>query len=268
LEANYDHPLPFDVGQRMITFSLQSGSNGNCIYVEAGGVRLLFDAGISGKIAEGRMRAHGREIRDVQAVLLSHDHSDHVRCAGIFQRKFKVPILMTRRTHAAIGPSLGETPNVRYFEAGESICFGQVRVHTLRTPHDAVEGVGFIVEHEGRRLGILTDLGNPFRELRSALGELDAVYLESNYDPKMLETGRYPWQLQQRIRGSGGHLSNGESAELLRAAGSRLRWAALAHLSEENNTPELALDTHRARLGLDFPLHVAPRYGVSSVFEI
>ena len=252
----------------MITFSLQSGSNGNCIYVETGGVRLLFDAGISGRMAEGRMRVRGREIRDVHAVLLSHDHSDHVRCAGVFQRKFKLPLFMTRRTHEAIRPCLGETSNVRYFEAGESICFGKVRVHTLRTPHDAVEGVGFVVEHEGRRLGILTDLGHPFRELGEVLGSVDAAYLESNYDPQMLETGRYPLPLKRRIRGSGGHLSNFESAELLRAAGGRLRWAALAHLSEENNTPELAFETHRNRLGSGFPLYLAPRYDVSPVFEI
>ena len=129
----------------MITFSLQSGSNGNAIYVEAAGVRLLFDAGISGKMAQQRMARHGRDIRQVQAVILSHDHSDHVRCAGIYQRKFGLPVYMTRTTRRAIWCDLGELTDVRYFRAGQALEFGPVTVHTIRTPHDAADGVAFVV---------------------------------------------------------------------------------------------------------------------------
>ncbi|HOW17652.1 MAG TPA: MBL fold metallo-hydrolase, partial [Phycisphaerae bacterium] len=166
---------------RMLTFSLQSGSNGNCIYVEVGDVRLLFDAGISGRQAEWRMARYGRDIRDVTGVILSHNHVDHARSAGIFQRKFATPPTW----RAACGLT-GTVQEVRYFQAGGRIEFGDVVVHTIRTPHDAVDGCAFIVEHEGKRLGILTDLGHPFAALRKLFGELDAAYLESNFDPEML----------------------------------------------------------------------------------
>lgn len=252
----------------MITFSLQSGSNGNAIYVEAGGARLLFDAGIAGRTADGRMRVHNRDIHQIDAVIISHDHVDHVRCAGVYQRMFHVPIYMTRPTHVAVRCNLGRLSDVRYFQAGEALQFDGVTVHTLPTPHDAADGVAFVVEHAGRRLGILTDLGNPFAALRDCLSTLDAVFLESNYDPEMLSKGPYPWHLQERIRGPRGHLSNQESAELIQAVAPRLKWAALAHLSQENNDPELALETHRGHTGRLFPFHLASRYGVSDVLEV
>jgi len=252
----------------LITYSLQSGSNGNAIYVEAGPVRLLFDAGISGKTAEGRMRVRGHEIRDVTALIISHDHADHMRCAGIYQRKFGLPIHMSARTHQAYRENLGPLKNVRYFEVGQSLCFDGVVVHTVPTPHDAADGSVFVVEHDGRRLGILTDLGHSFDALRSLLPTLDAAYLESNYDPHMLATGPYPPDLQARIRGSGGHLSNEESAALVRESAKRLRWVVLSHLSEHNNRPELALMTHRRQVGHEFPLHVAPRYDLGPLMSL
>jgi phosphoribosyl 1,2-cyclic phosphodiesterase len=252
----------------MITFSLQSGSNGNAIYVEAGDVRLLFDAGISGKLAEGRMRVHGRDIHDVHALIISHDHSDHMRCAGIYQRKYGLPVHITDRTRRAYAYDLGPLKDVRHFVAGQALRFNGVIVHTIPTPHDAADGAAFVVEHDGRRLGILTDLGHPFPALGQLLPTLDAAYLESNYDPHMLAAGSYPPALQARIRGDGGHLSNPEAAELVLSAGRKLRWVALAHLSDENNDPELALDIHRRRVGRDFPLHLASRYDVSPVMTL
>lgn len=252
----------------MITYSLQSGSNGNSIYVEAGGVRLLLDAGISGKLAEGRMRARGRDIRDVTALIISHDHSDHMRCAGVYQRKFGLPIYITRPTHKAYPYELGLLRDVRYFHAGESLRFGEVVVHTIPTPHDAADGCAFVVEHEGQRLGVLTDLGHPFEGLRRVLSTLDATYLESNYDPEMLAAGPYPPLLKARIRGARGHLSNHESAVLVSESAKRLRWVVLAHLSEQNNRPELALETHRREVGIHLPLHVAPRYDLGPLMQL
>lgn len=252
----------------MLTYSLQSGSNGNAIYVEAGDVRLLFDAGISGRMAEGRMRVYGREIRDVTALIVSHDHADHMRCAGVYQRKFHMPIYMTLPTHRACPYALGPLKDVRHFTAGQSLRFGGVTVHTLPTPHDAADGLAFVVEHAGRRLGILTDLGHPFPALCELLPTLDAAYLESNYDPEMLAAGPYPPALQARIRGAGGHLSNSESAKLVVQAAKRLRWVVLSHLSEQNNRPELALETHRRHVGRRFPLQVASRYEVGPLMEL
>ncbi|HUW85042.1 MAG TPA: MBL fold metallo-hydrolase [Phycisphaerae bacterium] len=248
----------------MRTFSLQSGSNGNCIYVESDGVALLFDAGISGLQAQRRLADRNRDIRRVAAVILSHDHVDHVRCAGIYQRKFGLPIYTTRPTFRRIGRGLGRVDDVRHFAPGDRLDFGSLTVETLRTSHDAVDGAAFVVEDDGKRLGILTDLGHPFAGLPELIGRLDAAYLESNYDPKMLENGPYPASLKARIRGRGGHLSNIESAHLARTgAGKRLQWVAVAHLSEQNNTPELAIQTHRHELGRQFTIHWASRYGPS-----
>jgi len=250
------------------TFSLQSGSNGNSVYVEADGVRLLFDAGISGRQARGRMSIHDRDIRAVDALILSHRHGDHTRCAGVFQRLFKLPVYATAATHHAIVPQVGKLTDVRHFQPGQTLEFGRVRVHSIPTPHDAAESVAFVIEYDGRRLGLFTDLGHPFSELAAALAELDAVYLESNYDPTMLAEGSYPPELQARIRGAGGHLSNDEAAQLLKLNLKRPQWVALAHLSENNNHPDLAIRTHRAVLGGDYPLTIASRYGVSELLSV
>lgn len=253
----------------MITFSLQSGSNGNSIYVEAGDTRLLFDAGISGEQAANRMRAHGRDIRDVQALIISHDHYDHTRCAGVFQRKFGLPIYMSDAVFRALRYKLGKVRDVRSYSPGDRLVFGDVTVHTIRTPHDGIDTVCFVVEHEGKRLGIFTDLGHPFAALQAVLGEVDAAYLESNYDVEMLRTGSYPEPLKRRIAGDAGHLSNDEAAELSqRCKTRRLQWVAVAHLSQENNRPDLAVETHRKRIGSLFPVHLASRYQVSDVFEV
>ena len=254
----------------MRTFSLQSGSNGNAIYVEAGGVRLLFDAGISGRQAQARMAARGRDIRDVDALIISHDHRDHVRCAGIYQRKFGLPIYVTRRTLAAVQKrdDLGPLHDVRFFRAGDVLRFGAVTVHTLPTAHDAADGVAFVVEHEGRRLAILTDLGSPAPWMRQVLEEAHGAYLESNYDPYLLEIGPYPWPVKERIRGKGGHLSNPEAATLLQATRRKPAWIAVAHLSEENNEPELAFEAHHDRVGRTYPVRLASRWDVSDEWEV
>jgi phosphoribosyl 1,2-cyclic phosphodiesterase len=255
----------------MKVVSLQSGSNGNCFYVESGDVRLLFDAGISGKQAEERLARHGRDIRDVDALFISHDHSDHTRSVGIFQRKYGMPVYITRRTLEAVQryQKIGKLDRVCLFTAGNSHSFGNVTVHSVPTPHDSVDGVAFVVENSQHRVGILTDLGHAFEGLRDVLRSLDAVVIESNYDTQMLETGPYPEHLKRRIQGAGGHLSNEDAALLLKQAGTqRLKWACLCHLSEENNQPERALKTHQRIVGDDFPIHVASRYDVSEVFEL
>ncbi len=254
----------------MICFSLNSGSNGNCIYVESDGVRLLFDAGVSGRRTAERLAAHGRDVREVDAVVISHDHADHIRCAGILARKFRLPVYMTPRTHRSAREwlPLGTIPDLRLFRAGDALRFGSTTVHTVATPHDAVDPVVFVVAAAGRRLGILTDLGCVFQGLGELLGTLDAAFLESNYDPRMLAAGPYPPALRRRIAGDGGHLSNAESAELAASAGRRLQWVALSHLSEVNNAPELAVATHRSIAGRRRPIHVAGRYGPSDRLEV
>lgn len=255
----------------MKVISLQSGSNGNCIYVEAADVRLLFDAGISGKQARERLAQHGRDISRVNALLISHDHCDHTRAMGIYQRSFGVPIWGTESSVSVAQAKcrLGSLKNVRNFRSGETLRFGDVTVETIPTPHDGADGVAFVVDDGANRLGILTDLGHVFAGLAPLLRSLDAVVLESNFDPVMLEHGRYTEPLKKRIRGPGGHISNSEAAQLLLpCVGDRLRWACLAHLSAENNSPEVARKTHVEILEDRLPLHVASRYTVGDVLEV
>jgi phosphoribosyl 1,2-cyclic phosphodiesterase len=254
----------------MHVISLQSGSNGNCIYVETGGVKLLFDAGISGNRAKDRLARQGRDIAGVDAVLISHDHVDHSRCMGVYHRKFGLPIYATAKTHRAASRfDLGDIEDLRHFTAGETLPFGKVTVETISTPHDGVDGVVFVVDDGTYRLGILTDLGHVFEELEAVIGSLDAVLLESNYDPEMLANGPYPEFLKQRIEGPGGHISNIEAAEVLKSSSSnRLKWVCLAHLSEDNNTPALALKAHSRILGKRLPIFVATRFEASAVMRV
>jgi phosphoribosyl 1,2-cyclic phosphodiesterase len=253
----------------MKVISLQSGSNGNCIYVETGGVKLLFDAGICCKEAGDRLAACGRDIRQVDAVIISHDHADHSRYAGVYQRRHGLPLYVTPRTleRADARHRLGRMCNINFFFAGGTLRFGEVSVHTVPTPHDCADGAVFIIEYGRKRLGIMTDLGHVFKELGDIVPSLDAVVIESNYDPDMLEHGPYPRLLKRRIRGLQGHLSNPEAAELLRR-GERLKWACLAHLSEQNNNPSLALRTHRAVVPAHIPLYVAGRYGATGMLQL
>lgn len=205
----------------------------------------------------------------MDALIISHEHQDHVRCAGIYQRKFGFPIYMTKKTQQATWCKLGQLSDVRHFMSGDTLTFGSVCVHTICTAHDAADGVAFVVECEGRRLGIFTDLGHPFDGLANALSSVDAAYLESNYDAGMLETGSYPLHLKERIRGGAGHLGNHEAAALVKkCAKKRPQWIAVAHLSEENNHPELAIDAQREVVGNDYPIYHASRHRVGDVLEV
>lgn len=239
------------------------------MYVETEGVKLLFDAGISGIHAENRLASCGCDIRNVDALIISHDHADHVRYAGVYQRKFGLPLFVTRKTlqRASARHGLGSLSDINYFQAGDNIRFENVSVQTIPSPHDAADGVAFVISSQEKQLGILTDLGHVFKELYSVMGYLDAVFLESNYDPDMLARGPYPSFLKRRIAGPQGHISNAESAELLQA-GSRLKWACLAHLSHNNNDPATALRTHRELLGESFPLYTASRFEATGILRV
>ena len=253
----------------MRTFALQTGSCGNAYYVEAAGTRLLFDAGINGVTAQERMMCYDRDIHAVDALFVSHEHRDHIGHAGVYHRKFGIPLHMTRDTrHASVLP-LGKLGEVNYFLSGDSIAIGEVMIHTHRTAHDAVDGVAYVIEAEGKRLGILTDLGHASDAVAALLPTLDGLYIESNYDPELLEAGEYPLFVKARIRGEGGHLCNQDVADLIERCGhDRLGWITLVHLSEGNNRPQLALETTRAVVGPDYPLHIAPRNRVSPMLEV
>jgi len=251
------------------TVALASGSNGNSIHVETPDACLLFDAGLSGKRLLKRAGQRGVDLSRVTALLISHNHTDHVGGAGVMHRRYGLPLFATRGTWAASRHRAGKVTGVTTFRAGETIVFGGTKVHTILTPHDGREGVVFVVEHGDVRLGILTDLGHCFAELEDTLPTLDAAYLEANYDQEMLEFGHYPEHLKDRIAGPGGHLSNEECAELaLRAGGHRLKHLILSHLSGENNTLPAAEQATREVRDSGVRVDVAGRHGPSDVFEV
>ncbi|MDR3198813.1 MAG: MBL fold metallo-hydrolase [Planctomycetaceae bacterium] len=254
---------------RMI--SLQSGSNGNCYFVETGNVRLLIDAGITASRTVERLTHFGIDIASVQGIVISHAHSDHICGAGVLHRRYKIPVWLTQGTYnqvttpSKISRKLGKLQEPRIFHAGESLQFENLTIETISTPHDAPDSVCFVFDDGLTRLGIMTDLGCHFLGLGEVVETLDAILLESNYDEKMLETGAYPEELKQRIQGDGGHLSNTESAGLIRKHGKKLRWVCLGHLSENNNTPEKTLDTHRKIIGNHLDIFIASRYQCTEV---
>jgi phosphoribosyl 1,2-cyclic phosphodiesterase len=250
---------------------LQSGSNGNCYYVESGNTALLFDAGISVRKAQERLARYDRMLTQVDAIFVSHDHSDHTRCLGSFQRKFDLPVYITRRTLLAVQmhQKIGKLQRIRLFTAGSSQVIGSLTVHTISTPHDGADGVAFVVEDANHRVGILTDLGHPFPELMEIMPTLDGVVIESNYDEEMLLNGPYPERLKRRIQGKGGHISNHEAAILLKEhTNGRLKWACLCHLSHENNCPDVALKTHQCVVRENLPIYVAWRDRVGELLQL
>ena len=243
------------------------------MFVRSGETRLLFDAGISGSNAESRLVEYGYDIRDCNALVLSHEHSDHISGVGVFHRKFGLPVYANLRTWNATRakPSTGCIGSPNYFVSGKPFRIGSLRIETLRTPHDALDGVCFVIEdvESGRRFGLLTDLGHVFGGLKKIIGTLDAVLIESNYDEDMLRDGPYPQRLKDRISGKRGHISNEDAAGLLDACdSSQLQWACLGHLSAKNNSPEVALATHRERLGNRFPIFCADRDGALQLPKI
>ena len=234
--------------------ALASGSKGNAVYVGGDRRGVLIDAGLPGRQIEQRLAARGLDAGSVAAVVVTHEHRDHIAGVGVWGRRFGVPVYMTPACRRGAEQVLGlrglHGVEVREFEPGRAFPVGDLEFLPVATSHDAAESVGFRVTDGATVLGFATDLGCVSPALSDALRGAHLLYLESNHDEDRLWNGPYPWFLKQRIRSSRGHLSNGECAEL---AGSLLhdglRALVLGHLSEINNEPHLAF--RRARQLLD-----------------
>ena len=225
---------------------LASGSTGNCALVQAGGASVLVDAGLSGSELERRLASVGADARDLSGMLITHEHADHVRGAGVLARRHRIPVYLTRGTHEAERRHLGELPTVIHIEPGREFELGGLGVRPFSTPHTRqggglAEPVAYVFFHGGSKAGYATDLGHPTGLMAQHLAGCRLLVLEFNHDPAMLLGGPYPWPVKQWIKGQGGHLSNEQAARLLeRVLHDRLDGLVLAHLSETNNTPELA----------------------------
>jgi phosphoribosyl 1,2-cyclic phosphodiesterase len=239
---------------------LASGSKGNAIYVSDGDTAILVDAGLSGIEIARRMHAAGLEMESLKAILVSHEHSDHVRGVGVLARRHRLPVYITRDTAAAAASQLGSIEDLKHFETGRHFCIDGLAIHPFSISHDAHDPSGFTIEQNGHKIGIATDMGIATGMVKEHLKSCSLLVLEANHDPTMLIEGPYPWPLKQRIKSRDGHLSNQDSRDLLaEIKHDGLCHVILAHLSETNNTPEKAL--HAALQALDdrdrFQLHVA-----------
>lgn len=218
---------------------LGSGSNGNSILLEAGDTRILIDAGFFPRTLAMRLRSCGAAPESIQALIVTHEHLDHVRGAAAAASRWGWEI------HASTGTvrACRALSNAHQFRAGETVSIGNVKVQTIRIAHDAAEPVAIVAcdERTGVRAAVAHDLGGPNEALRRALAGVDVLVLESNYDEEMLRTGPYPPFLRARIAGAHGHLDNRVAGQLARGAAHAGLWElVLAHLSEENNTPAAA----------------------------
>ncbi|TYQ14710.1 UNVERIFIED_CONTAM: phosphoribosyl 1,2-cyclic phosphodiesterase [Acetivibrio alkalicellulosi] len=231
----------------MIKFcSLYSGSSGNSIFLSSGKTKILIDSGLSGKKIIEALSSIGENPTELSAVLISHEHIDHSRGAGIISRKFDIPIYANLNTWNAMESTVGPvcSNNKIYFNTGSGFEIGNIFVNPFPIPHDAVEPVGFNFFVENKKITTATDIGHMNRQLLTYIEGSDVLLLESNHDVEMLKMGKYPWSLKKRIMGDRGHLSNemaGKVVAYLAQKGTRR--FVLGHLSRENNFPELAYQT-------------------------
>ena len=257
---------------------LFSGSSGNAIYVGCDEAHLLVDAGMSGSRVTGELASMGIDPKKLNGILVTHEHIDHIKGIGILSRKYDLPVYATEGTwqgmYGKIGPVSDK--NRVIFEPEQDFFIGPINVMPFPTPHDANQSVGYAFDLYGARLAIATDLGCIRESWLKYVTGADAVILESNYDPDMLNAGPYPYELKKRIKSRHGHLSNEDAghvaAELVRRGTSQI---ILGHLSKENNFPELAMRTCELYLQMngltphvDAALYVARRDGATGMFSI
>jgi phosphoribosyl 1,2-cyclic phosphodiesterase len=228
---------------------LGSGSNGNSILLSSPSASILIDAGFSCAEIEKRLSLFGLKGDDISALLISHEHQDHVKGADLFSRKYKVPLYLTPGTRESWGMAERRVYRFEMIEAGSSFALGGIEIHPFSLPHDAADPVGFIASRNGIKVGIALDLGSPSRLVKTRLAGSNVLILEANYDTEMLRNGPYPPSLKQRVSSRLGHLSNEELADMLcELATPELRFVFLAHISKVNNYPELALLSSRLAL--------------------
>jgi len=235
------------------------------------------DAGLPGRVVAEALAAAGVAPEQLSGILVTHEHSDHVKGVGILARRYRLPVYANAGTWRGMLPLIGEIPpaQMRVFETERDFYLGGVNVLPYKTPHDANESVGFVFQSGGSKLSILTDAGHVNERMLDAVSGSGLILIESNHDVEMLKAGRYPFPLKRRILGDEGHLSNDACGAALTALyGRGVRRAVLGHLSRENNFESLALETVRAALRASdvpdeaFALSVAHRDRVGEIYEV
>jgi len=237
--------------------SLSSGSSGNCQYIGTDRTRILVDAGFSGKKTEGLLSTIGVMADTIDYILVTHEHIDHVRGAGVLSRRYDIPILANKNTWIHMSKTIGEIKdkNIKIIDSNKDLLLEDLGIHSFKIYHDAIEPVGYIIYYENTKISIMTDTGWVDNNMKDKIKGSDLYLMESNHDVEMLKTGRYPWPLKKRVMSKEGHLSNMDAGETLsEVLSGNGEIVLLGHLSRENNTPSLAKETVRECLesyGLD-----------------
>jgi phosphoribosyl 1,2-cyclic phosphodiesterase len=227
---------------------LASGSRGNCALVASSATRILLDAGLSGRETFKRLKGLGERSEEISAILITHEHSDHVAGLQRLAAKLKIPVFLTEGTHHAWNRAardedgkIPELPKAEHFAAGRSFRIGDIEISAFTIPHDAADPVGFTFSAEGIKIGFATDLGYMPVSVRNHLRGCSVLVMESNHDVEMLRSGPYPWSVKQRVMSRVGHLSNHSLADFFSNDYDGVaEYVVLAHLSEQNNHPEVA----------------------------
>jgi phosphoribosyl 1,2-cyclic phosphodiesterase len=231
----------------MLNFcSLYSGSSGNCLFVESQNTKILVDCGTSGKKVVDGLQSIDKNIEDIDAILVTHEHSDHIQSLGMISKKYNIPVYANFETWQAMREQADKInlENKKIFENDNNFEIGNLLIHPFSTPHDAANPCGFNIFSGNKKISIATDLGHMEDTIFENLKGSSFVLLEANYDPEILKVSRYPFMLKQRISGPHGHLSNSTSGKTVaKLMNYDLKEVMLGHLSKENNFPELAYQT-------------------------
>ena len=258
--------------------SIGSGSSGNCHYIGYKDTNILVDAGLSGKRITTGLNDINVDMENIKGIFITHEHSDHIKGAGIMSRKYNIPIFANVKTWCAMKDKLGDIKdsNMKVFENDRSYSLGDLIIRPFSISHDASDAVGYNFYADNEKMSIATDIGIITDNIRRHLYKSKLVVLESNYDPSMLMMGSYPYALKKRVMSDTGHLSNEDAAkfciDLVKEGTERI---LLAHLSKENNFPELAYETSKSILaqndiiiGQDIKLDVLLREEVSDIYKV
>jgi len=231
---------------------LGSGSKGNSVYIEEGRTAILIDNGFSGKELEQRLGAIGRSLDNLTAICVTHEHNDHISGVGVVSRRCKVPVYANGGTIAGAEKKIGTPFRFVEFATGDELAIQDLAVRSFRIAHDTADPVGFVISNGREYLGYCTDTGSVSKLMELRLARCHGLILEFNHNLEMLKNGPYPLVLQQRVRSSQGHLANEDAGHFLqRLLHRNLKATVLAHLSEMNNTPELALRAARESIGAE-----------------
>ncbi|NMB10260.1 MAG: MBL fold metallo-hydrolase [Tissierellia bacterium] len=258
--------------------SLSSGSSGNCVYMETENTRVLIDAGFSGKKVEELLKNIDVDPKTLDGILVTHEHTDHIKGVGILSRRYNLPIMANYGTWMGMDKKIGKIKdeNILIFKNDYDFEFRDLEIHPISTYHDSECSCGYIVGNSNKKITVMTDTGYVSQNMKDKIKGSDILYVEANHDVDMLKNGIYPYHLKQRVLSTKGHLSNIDSAmmlgEVLKANEEKV---ILAHLSQENNTPKMAFETikfYLEKLGLDtekeIDLSVAPRHMASKIITL